>query len=236
MSTDFTGSRLFFSTELSQAGTTQPDYGKAFIADENGIRPLLIYNRDVNYFSGIFQGSLETNYYHVDGLDLSSDGTYLSVMALKECTVSAGLCANLDKTTIYNNRGETVLTGRGHLALSPNGKWALGIEVMTTGGVRYAVYNVVTGQQDFFVGGAANNRDWRLHGIADDGTAVVSSPEELILFRPPNFRQSFPVQRATIVSASINSAGSSIVWEQVVSGNPLNHILYVAAVRSIETR
>src|ERR1700680_3369127 len=88
MATDYTGQRLLFTTNLSQTGSGQPDYGKLFIADSRGVQPLLIYNLVYLSKTGLYPGRPGgiTNYYDVDGVDLSSSGAYISVTAQRGCS------------------------------------------------------------------------------------------------------------------------------------------------------
>jgi uncharacterized protein (TIGR03437 family) len=248
MSSDFTGSRLFFSTELSQTGAGQPNHGKVFTADANGIRPLLIHNRDiVSTGAGLFANAFITNFYNIDGVDVSSDGAHLSIAALRECSgFTSGLCGYAAATSLFNNRGEIVLAAPGRLALSPSGKWALGVAgPLTSAETRLTIYNLVTGVQYPIVAPSHPNRDWLRHGIADDGTAIVSGYDVLLLFRVPDFRQSLPVKSGLsgtgVRSAAIDSSGRVVVWEEAVcalqqcprADEPLNHSLYVARVSDL---
>ena len=46
LSTDYNGSRLYLVSRLSQQGTSQPFHGKLFIADRQGVRPLVVIERN----------------------------------------------------------------------------------------------------------------------------------------------------------------------------------------------
>ena len=129
MATDHEGSRLFFTTDLSQRGSDQPGWGKLFIADEKGVRSLLVRNRDVfrgAIAEGPFANGETTNFYNINGVDVSSDASVLAVSAVRVCQgYTSGLCRYSDQTTVYNQRGETVVPTDGRLVLSPSGQWAL---------------------------------------------------------------------------------------------------------------
>src|SRR5260221_221596 len=129
----FDGLRLYFTTELRQAGADQPIYGKAFIADANGIRPLLIRNRDVFPDRTFSENGFTTNFYNLAGISVASDVSQMAIVGLRECIgLTSGLCQYPDSTTVYDPRGEAVFSAVGHLAVSPNGRWGLSTAVKLT--------------------------------------------------------------------------------------------------------
>jgi len=221
MSTDFAGERLFFTTELSQAGSGQPDYGKVFVANSGSVRPQLIYgyvSTRADPTSLLFPYGLLTNFYYVDGVDLSSNGAYLSVMALRACSgYTSGLCGYPDQTIIYDNRGQAALTTDGHVILSPNGKWALGVaKPLWSPFNEFKLFDLTNGKPYSVLSSdsEASFMNWRDAGIADDGTAVVpAAGEGLLLLRAGSSKTTFV--RAGGDSAAINAAGSVIVWQDV---------------------
>ena len=174
MATDFAGNRLFFTTELSQADSGQPPYGKLFLADELGVRPLLIRSREVlhNNPSGLLLRSY-TNVYNLDGTDVASNGTLLSVVGLRECSGTSIACHVAEYTTIYNDRGQVAMNAEGRVLLSPNGKWGLGVAGgLSSPGTDFRLYDLTTGASYGLLNTlTTTNRDWRLHDVADDGTA-----------------------------------------------------------------
>src|SRR5258708_31068911 len=108
LSTTHDGSVLFFTTPLSQTGSGQPDYGKVFIVDGNGVRPLLVRNRDVYMFPPvIFLHAFTTNAYYLDNVSTAGDISQLAIEGLGECSgLTAALCGTRNYTTVYNARGE----------------------------------------------------------------------------------------------------------------------------------
>ena len=220
MATDYAGQRLFFSTELSQAGSGQPDYGKVFVADWRGVQLLLIYNYEApaqGRDTWPFPGAFVTNFYNVDGVDLSSNGAYVSVMALRVCSgLTSGLCGYADQSTLYDNRGQVALTADGRLVLSPGGKWAFGIAGPLTGPyTEFTLYDLATGERYRYPLTqqlTTANRDWRVHDISDNGTALVVTGGGVILLRAPNFQQTLLIDE--VGAATIDAAGSVAVWRR----------------------
>src|SRR5260370_42578540 len=75
MATGYAGQRLLFTTRLSQTNSGQPDYGKLFVADSGGVRPLLIYDYVVISNMGLYPGQpgILTNPYYIKGADIASN-------------------------------------------------------------------------------------------------------------------------------------------------------------------
>jgi uncharacterized protein (TIGR03437 family) len=220
MSADYAGQILYFTTELSQTGAAQPHHGKLFLVDFRGVRPLMVHNREVvsRDTSGGFPGGYTTNFYNVDGVDVSSNGDHIAVAALRECAgFSSGLCRFADQTLIYNRLGQTVMIADGRVVLSPNGRWALAVGgrlsgpmteftlIDIPGGGRYPVQHFPT-----------VNRDWRLHDIADDGTAVLALEHGIQLARAPGGQRTLPDTPAR--SAAIDAAGKVLLWQELKTG------------------
>ncbi|HXP86554.1 MAG TPA: hypothetical protein VN841_17630 [Bryobacteraceae bacterium] len=223
MATDYAGQRLLFTTGLSQTGSGQPDYGKLFVADWRGVTPLLIYNRDVLSTTGQYPGEsgLLTNFYDVDGVDISSSGAYISAMASRACAgYNGGLCGVPDQSTLYDTSGQVALTAGGKVFLSRNGKRAMGFSVAIEGGASFVLYDLTTGAK-LPVSGAGSLGS-TFYALADDGTAVIGEPGYLLVYRPPASIQYIPSTLGVwIPSAVIDAAAAEIVWEQLdSSGNP----------------
>jgi uncharacterized protein (TIGR03437 family) len=219
METDYAGQRLLFTTRLSQTGAGQPDYGKLFIADWRGVQPLLIYNYVLLSSTGLYPGQpgILTNNYDVDGVDVSSNGAYISVVAAGECSgYTALLCGSADVSTLYDERGQVALAAVGRVRVSPKGKWALAVNTpLYSPDTGFVLHDMTTGvMYSAPVPGATRNRDWRLHDVSDDGTAVIATDAYLYIYRAPASVQSIASLGLGIRSAAINSAGTLIVWEQ----------------------
>ncbi len=216
MATDYAGQRLFFSTELSQTGTSQPAYGKLFIADSRGIQPQLIYPYEFTRNDTSIPFGYRSNFYNIDGVSFSSNGSYMSVIALRECGYSAGLCVYADQSVIWNSSGKVALTADGRLALSPGGKWALGTAGRLTGPITELTLFDLEGRKSYLIAGEddANARDWLAHGVADNGTAVVATARDgLLILRPPNTKTK--VTTTGIQSTAVDAAGDMVLWRQV---------------------
>ena len=234
MSSDHSGSRLFFSTELAQTGAGQPAWGKAFVATASGVQPFLVLNREVTAWEEAGRRVQITNFYNIDGIHLASGGSALSVQALRECAISSASCGYADQTTVYNDRGETILTASGRLLLSPNGKWALRVAGPLTSHltlvsifdlVNKAVYPILPGV-------SFGNREWWLHDIADDGTAVIAGSElgsgdQILILRPPNSVRVAWRPANPLGSATIDAVGRLVAWSERdrVSGRGSVHLL-----------
>jgi uncharacterized protein (TIGR03437 family) len=232
MATDYAGQRLLFTTNLSQTGSGQPDYGKLFIADWRGVQPLLIYNRDVLSTTGLYPGQpgILTNNYNVDGVDVSSNGAYISVVAASACGgYTALFCGSADASTLYDARGQVALTAAGQALLSRNGKWALAVQNTLYGATSLVLYDLSTNAK-FPIFSDAGQSDWNANSIADDGTAVIPyyPPKYpgLLVFRPPASVRSIAIGRG-VRSAVIDAAGTVIVWEEGF-GNSTLQAVYTA--------
>lgn len=211
LSTPYDGSRLYFTSRLRQSGTDQPSWGKMFLADSQGIRPLLVEERVWTATPSWGRAAGTSNYYDVFGAEISSGETRLAAMTRRDCVGSTGLCGYSDQTwtRVYNERGQEAAAFQGGLRLSPNGRWGLvtagrnvpfpelrviDLETQTTYDIAWS-YNVGT-------------YDYRKGAIANNGTAVAVG-RELTVFRPPDQSQIIPAQAE---SAAIDAAGTVIVW------------------------
>ncbi len=147
----------------------------------------------------------------MDGADLSSNGAYVSVMALRVCEgYTSGLCRYADESTLYDSNGQVALTADGRVRLSANGKWALGVANQLTGGTNFTLYDLVNGTSYPMTNMLMFNLDWRLDDIADDGTAVIANGSSLMILRAPASIQTLYVDVQSVV---IDAAGKTIVWE-----------------------
>lgn len=213
LSTPDDGSRLYFTTRLRQTGTDQPAYGKMFLADDRGVRPLLIVSREWTPFD-LWRPSKElgtSNYYDVFGAEIAGDGTKLAAMARRDCAISDGICSYSDQTLtkIYDQRGQEAASFPGGVRLSPNGRWG----IVTQGrNVRLPLNSVVdldTGTKYLVTSDYSSaGYDWRRHAIANNGTAVAVA-SELLIFRPPDQLQTVKTKPD---SAAIDAEGTTVVW------------------------
>ncbi len=224
MSTGYRGDVLFFTTELSQTGAGQPAWGKAFVATTSGIEEFLVLDRIASrwpyYNVGEIVTAEMTNAYSIDGIHLASRGSALSIQALKECNgaVSSSLCGYNDYSTIYNDRGEIILTAPGRVRLSPNGKWALGLAVgQNSGFPEVSIYDLAGNRRFRTVTSASVMRTWWKNGIADDGTAVLAG-SGLRLYRPGEYDFQL-LREAWADSGTIDGEGRRIAWSEVDSAS-----------------
>jgi uncharacterized protein (TIGR03437 family) len=236
MATDYAGQRLLFTTNLSQTGSGQPDYGKLFVADWRGVQALLIYNYDDLSTSGLDPGQpgLLTNFYNVDGVDVSSSGAYISVTARRACEglgYTALLCGYADQSTLYDRRGQVALTAAGRVIVSASGKWALAVQKSFSGpGTYFLLYDMTNGASFKVASVLTANTDW-FHDVADDGTVVIASEAELLICGAAANCRSVMVDWKGLLgtgirSAVIDAAGTAVVWAQTDEpGNSILHAL-----------
>jgi hypothetical protein len=226
--TTYDGSRLYFTSQLWQRGTDQPNHGKLFVADESGVRQLLIRNRDVTYYRDLGPGEYwSTNYYDIFGVEAPGDVSTLAVFARRYCNISSGMCYYSDQTqtTVYNSRGEEALKQEGRMRMSPDGKWALvtgggpvaccQYVIELASGTRYEVPS--TPYSNSATPAYPTPFDWQAHDIANNGTAAVTSGGALLVFTPPDkVRRLF----GRPDSAVIDAAGRRVVWAEDEADSP----------------
>jgi len=124
-STNYDGSKLFFTTRLVQPGTNQPAHGKIFVMDANRVTPLFISER-IWYPSSLSNVGV-SNLYDAIAVSIDRQAENLAATLTGECN-SASPCATSDwaSSSIYNAAGMEFFSFRGgRIKLSPNGEWAL---------------------------------------------------------------------------------------------------------------
>lgn len=233
LSTTRDGSRVYFTTRLVQNGSQQPKHGKAFVADRAGVRPLLIRNRD--FFAAYPPSTGLSNYFDIVGVQPSADVDKLAIVAEGDCNVGS-VCAysySAGETTIYDGQGnETSFLGRA--VLSPNGAWALSTYLPRANpSPSFSVSNVATDSRYPVMFTGSRGRDWQLHDVADNGTAVIAT-DELTIFSPPASVQKYPGRPE---SAVIDAAGTTVVWTDTADGPRSLRVLKIAErrIRSLAT-
>lgn len=228
LSTNYDGSRLYFTTRLQQAGTDQPSHGKAFVADLEGIRPLLIRNRD--FLQTLPGGVGYTNAYDIFGVYADADVSRLSIVAARLCNFGS-VCASSDQadTSLYDRSGKET-TYRGRMLLSPNGNWGLITSVPNFApSATFRIVNTLTGEEFPSFSGYRLGRDWRAHSIADDGTAAIAS-DQVIVRSPRSDRVLVP---SSAESITIDAAATRIVWAEPGAGSRTLRTLLIASDSSI---
>jgi hypothetical protein len=78
LATNVDGTQVYFVSSFQQTGSNQPGWGKLFIADQSGVRPILIRNRDIG---GLPSNFYVTNAYDVIGVAVASELSRLAVVA-----------------------------------------------------------------------------------------------------------------------------------------------------------
>lgn len=205
LATPSDGSTVYFTTSLRIKGTTQPNHGKLFAADETGVR--LVASRErvdpPADNTGVCRlGSL----YAFRWAEVTADGKTIAAQGFRSST---GLCrSSLSGTTIIGPSSERDYQGR--LRLSANGRYAI---VDTTASVFSAptvtVLDLQTGQQkDLALPSVPGGITFALAGrtIADDGTAIVANSSRAYLIRPGGEVQPFPVDMYAPLAIAVDGA------------------------------
>ena len=220
LSTTHDGSVLFFATPLSQTGTDQPNHGKVFIVDTNGVKLLQSRNRDVfPNTSFVFPPTAyQTNFYDLVDVSAAGDLSQLAIAAVRECSgYTSGLCGSPDSSDLYNARGENILTVDGHLMVSRNGNWGLVThdelyEIST----HFTIVDLVSSKSYVGFPAIRGKLDWSQQGIADDGTAVIAASDRVLIFHPPGSVQTISNQGGA--SAAIDARATTVVWRDASMG------------------
>jgi hypothetical protein len=193
-----------------------------FVADSQGVRPLVIYNYEADNSSFEGHPAILTNYYNAQGVDVSSNGMYISVLAQRICEgYTVGLCESEQQSTVYNALGQTALTTAGPVILSPGGTWAL-VPMQPLDLMPFCVlYNLTTGA---FTGPLAGGVPHSCYDVADDGTVLISGVISGLSILQNGL--STPISGATgqILAARMDSSAAVVVWEQLdASGSTSLH-------------
>jgi hypothetical protein len=215
LTTDYTGSQLFFVTKLSQVGTSQPNHGKLFLLDSEGLRPAAVIER-VQYpsLAPIWRGN--TNNYDVNAAHLASDGSRLSFSAAYECGVFVGLCGSLNSASIYDNSGQRFPRAiDGSIRLSPNGKWGVRTAIRVSGSVVLSVVDFATNTLADVSGiRSPASFHWQAHAIANSGTAVYSAERLWLRTADGIVSQIDSGRDERPEGARIDAEGRIVVWAQ----------------------
>jgi uncharacterized protein (TIGR03437 family) len=214
LATNNDGSQVYFVSTLQQSGSTQLAWGKLFIADQSGVRALLIRNRDI-VATNIppLTNFIVTNAYNVLGVDVATDGSRLSVAATGVCTISSGICDYSDiptATTVYDANGNgTNYPGRGRL--SPNGEWLslfvdttispFPVSILNLNTNSTNMFPVESDSSDYTSGTIANNGEFAFGGSTAGETIAPAGGQPIVL-------------AGQSVSARLDAAGDTLVWIQ----------------------
>jgi hypothetical protein len=212
MSTDYSGSALYFTANLAQAGSTEPSYGKLFIADDNGIRLLVARAREETPVY-VFRWGFVTNYYDLIGVDVASNGSRISLTGFHECSgISTIACSFMDGSDIYDDQGRSMFSANGYVSFSPNGAWGLEVAMNSGPFPRLTLIEVASGIRHSISFSQAY-RYWRLHKVANDGTVALVSTGNLSMFRPPDAVQRIPTGMWPRWAA-IDAQPSTVIWQE----------------------
>jgi hypothetical protein len=115
-----------FHGEPCAIRTTEPSYGKLFVADDDGIRLLVLRAREETPVY-VFRWGFLTNYYDLIGVDIASNGSRISLTGFHECSteISTIACGFMDRSDIYDDQGQFMFSADGYVSFSPNGAWGL---------------------------------------------------------------------------------------------------------------
>ncbi|MDP2998056.1 MAG: hypothetical protein Q8N47_11255, partial [Bryobacterales bacterium] len=123
-------------------------------------------------------GWVGSEYFFLGGVDVSSDGSTVSLIGERICTSAA--CATLERwqTSVYAP-GQKAITMPGAATLSRNGRYAVLSSSVASGPVSQPVVDLQTGQRTNYIGwGISSGR-----ALANDGTFLLSTGAELSLAR-----------------------------------------------------
>jgi uncharacterized protein (TIGR03437 family) len=172
------GSVLYFSSSLRMKGTTQYLHRKIFVW-EAGKDIRLFEQRASDAPAGIPPaGWVGSEYFSLEGVDVSSDGSTVSLVGERACTSTA--CATLERwrTSVYAP-GQKAITMPGAATLSRNGRFAVLSSSLGSGLVSQPVVDLQTGQRTNYIGwGISSGRV-----LANDGTFLLSTGAGLSLAR-----------------------------------------------------
>jgi len=116
------------------------------------------------------------------------------------------------QTMVYNWRGEAAAAFTGRLRLSPNGRWGL-LTALDPMYFSHSLVEIDTVTRYPIAVNLTGGRDWRQHGVANNGAAVLVK-EKLVVFRPPDKVQ---ILEAHPQSAAIDAGGTMVVWTELAS-------------------
>ncbi len=212
------GASLYFSTYYVQKNTGQPDWGKIFVVDEQGLRPYAILPREAAE-PGF------TNFHALSAPSVSSDGKVIAYAGTRDC-LAGRQCfdAQFTQTTITGLPGKGDVTLNGRAYVSRNGRFAHVYETNSLDSSSAGIWDLQTGTQLLQSPYIRGNPQ----SIADDGTAVFANSglafylngqlESLPLGLYRNGHLGYQPLGETCESAVIDRAGTAIVitsrwWE-----------------------
>jgi len=156
----------------------------------------------------------------------------MSVSAARECQISAAFCGTPNRSRVWDSSGKELTPADGTLLFSPNGRWALGTSPrLSSPFASHDLVDIANGATYAFRADNAisTGRDWRRHGVSNDGTAVLAlgihDDFRIATFRAPD-RVRVLQQRADAVS--ISADGGTMVWSR-------NGVLWTAPPDAADT-
>ena len=224
LSTDYNGSRLYLVSRLSQQGTSQPFHGKLFIADRQGVRPLVVIERNFTpYLEPGFNGPDPglSNYYDITSVSLAKEAGRLSFTSARECRITSSTCGEADTASVYDSNGSPLALPLvpnpdrpvpGALKFSPDGNWAISTSRRLSGPI--ADHFLI----DFRKGTATRlpvdtgfaSRNWQAHSVANNGTAALAF-NPLTIVTPSGDTATANAQPDQV---AINAEGTLVVWAE----------------------
>jgi len=231
LATPADGLRLYFATPLRQKNTTQQDYGKLFRIDAGGLALQESIPYQAPPATGPFTPAF-SNPYDLQSADVSSDGQVFATVARRDCINDEdAVCEKGSNLATTITAGGKSADYPDFIRLSANGKWAFGGtgKPLYSGLLGYLV-NVTTGQRtvlgDFqpplnslpgsppYTGVgrfqvAASGRP-----IANDGTAVFSDLESLVVLQGSQARRISLPNRDEPSDAVIDPTARKIVFAE----------------------
>jgi len=196
-----------------------------FLLDSEGLRAAAVFER-VWYPAPVLVGRGSSNYYDLDAVHLASNGSKVAFSGARECRLMFGLC-DPNVFFLYDSFGQpNIWAFSGMVRLSPNGNWGVAANPQASGSTSRFVHDLVA---DSFARVASRvlsgESKWETHGIANNGTAVLLTPE--LQVRTADGRTlPIEVERSPAPSrARIDAEGRVVVWLQ----GPVLHSVELAS-------
>jgi uncharacterized protein (TIGR03437 family) len=218
LATTADGSRVYFATPLRQKNTVQPPHGKIFQVDSAGLQLVLSREREEPPPPPYPTTPAQTNPYDLFSASVSADGKTVAASGRRDCAYGECIYQRVEGYTTTITAGGKSRDYPGSLHLSANGEWAFG-------GSSFGLYShpaylahVTTGEEIPLLIPSEDGRntfDTATAGrpVADDGTAVYSTGNEVVILgRAPTRRIAVGSIRVQTRGAVMDRSGKVIVF------------------------
>ncbi|MBL0160183.1 MAG: hypothetical protein IPP47_24320 [Bryobacterales bacterium] len=180
------GSVAYFDTDYPRTGTADTRQGRIYTLGGSGLQVYAEHQREV-LPSGPYAGTpVYTNYFHLDGASVSSDGETRAFRGARQC-LNGKPCAFFDpyEITIQRPGLLDLQTKGGNVQISANGRYALLAQSTRAGSARSELLDLLTGVAQPLASMPVSSFSPGRQ-VADDGTVVQTQWAALVLFRGGN--------------------------------------------------